>query len=193
MENEDTSGLDEQIEGLMQPKVLPNVKEELIQKMLSPDLTNHEKGEYLHMLQQFPKLFITSYEEIKGFKGEEINFTIKEGAQPVRQKLRRMGQEYATLEKGLQLCLELGIQRVKVKGDALLVVKKVLGMWQSNNSRLKNMCFHVKNLLKLFEAWSLRHIDRSHNEEAHAVAQAMIGQLYVIRADSPLYLGRETL
>ncbi|MCO5566817.1 hypothetical protein L7F22_020498 [Adiantum nelumboides] len=101
--------------------------------------------------------------------------------------------EYATLEKGLQLCLELRIQRVKVKGDALLVVKPVLGVWQSKNPRLKNMCFHVKNLLKHFEAWSLRHIDRSHNEEAHAAAQAMIGQLYVIRADSPLYLGRESL
>ncbi|MCO5548812.1 hypothetical protein L7F22_002274 [Adiantum nelumboides] len=101
--------------------------------------------------------------------------------------------EYATLEKGLQLCLELGIQHVKVKGDALLVVKQVLGVWQGKNPRLKNMCFHVKNLLKHFEAWSLRHIDRSHNEEAHAAAQAMIGQLYVIRADSPLYLGRESL
>ncbi|MCO5561428.1 hypothetical protein L7F22_015049 [Adiantum nelumboides] len=101
--------------------------------------------------------------------------------------------EYATLEKGLQLCLELGIQRVKVKGDALLVVKQVLGVWKSKKPRLKNMCFHVKNLLKLFEAWNLRHIDRSHNEEAHAIAQAMIGQLYVIRADSPLYLGRESL
>ncbi|MCO5555233.1 hypothetical protein L7F22_008777 [Adiantum nelumboides] len=83
--------------------------------------------------------------------------------------------EYATLEKGLQLCLELGIQRVKVKGNALLVVKQVLGVWQSKNPRLKNMCFHVKNLLKWIEAWSLKHIDRSHNEEAHAAAQAMIG------------------
>ncbi|MCO5554991.1 hypothetical protein L7F22_008530 [Adiantum nelumboides] len=55
------------------------------------------------------------------------------------------------------------------------------------------MCFHVKNLLKCFEAWSLRHIDRSHNEEAHAAAQVMIEQLYVIRVDSPLYLGREYL
>ncbi|MCO5593218.1 hypothetical protein L7F22_047225 [Adiantum nelumboides] len=83
--------------------------------------------------------------------------------------------EYATLEKGLQLCLELGIQCVKVKGNALLVVKQVLGVWQSKNPRLKNMCFHVKNLLKWIEAWSLRHIDRSHNEEGHAATQAMIG------------------
>ncbi|MCO5593438.1 hypothetical protein L7F22_047452 [Adiantum nelumboides] len=93
----------------------------------------------------------------------------------------------------LQLCLELGIQHVKIKGDALLVVKQVLGVWQSKNPKLKNMCFHVKNLLKHFEAWSIRHMDRSQNEEAHAAAQAMIGQLYVMRADSPLYLRREYL
>ncbi|MCO5595237.1 hypothetical protein L7F22_049276 [Adiantum nelumboides] len=92
MENEDTTDPYEQIEGLMQPKVQLNVKDELIQKMLSPNLTSHEKGVYLHMLQQFPNLFITSYEEIKGFKGEEINIPIKEGAQPVRQNLRRMEQ-----------------------------------------------------------------------------------------------------
>ncbi|MCO5566805.1 hypothetical protein L7F22_020486 [Adiantum nelumboides] len=92
MENEDTSGPYEKIEGLMQPKGQLNVKEELIQKMLCPDLTSHEKGEYLHMLQQFPNFFITSYEEIRGFKEEEFNMPIKEGAQPVCQKLRRMGQ-----------------------------------------------------------------------------------------------------
>ncbi|MCO5574411.1 hypothetical protein L7F22_028196 [Adiantum nelumboides] len=101
--------------------------------------------------------------------------------------------KYATLEKGLQLCLELGIQRPKIKGDALLVVKQVLCVWQIKNQRLKNMCFHVKNLLKRFGGWSLRHIDGSHNEEAHAAAQAMIGQLYVMRVDSPFYLGREYL
>ncbi|MCO5557881.1 hypothetical protein L7F22_011453 [Adiantum nelumboides] len=92
MENEDTLGPYEKIEGLMQPRVQPNVKDELIQKMLSPNLTSHKKGVYLHMLQQFPNLFITSYEEIRGFKGEEINIPIKKGAQPVHQKLRRMGQ-----------------------------------------------------------------------------------------------------
>ncbi|MCO5615117.1 hypothetical protein L7F22_069406 [Adiantum nelumboides] len=117
------------------------------------------------------------------------NLVIKRGLKLTAQSNNEA--KYATLEKGLQLCLELGIQHVKIKGDALLlVVKQVLGVWQSKNPRLKNMCFHVKNLLKHFEAWSLRHIDRSHNEEAHATAQAMIGQSYVMRADSPLYLGR---
>ena len=44
------------------------------------------------MLEQFPNLFITSYEEIRGFEGDEIHINLKEGAQPIRQKLRRMGQ-----------------------------------------------------------------------------------------------------
>ncbi|MCO5576537.1 hypothetical protein L7F22_030348 [Adiantum nelumboides] len=109
MENEETSGSYEQIEGLMQPKVQTNVKDELIQKMLSPDLTSYEKGVYVHMLQQFPNLFITSYEKIRGFKGEEINIPIKEGAQPVRQKLRRMGQvQLNALKKEVDKLLKAG-------------------------------------------------------------------------------------
>ena len=45
------------------------------------------------MLFKYPNLFITSYEEIRGFKGEDLHIEIKEGAKPVRQRLRRMGQE----------------------------------------------------------------------------------------------------
>ena len=61
--------------------------------MLCPDLTSKEKEEYSAMLSQFPNLFITSYEEIRGFKGEDLHIELKDGAQPVRQKLRRMGAE----------------------------------------------------------------------------------------------------
>ncbi|MCO5572994.1 hypothetical protein L7F22_026756 [Adiantum nelumboides] len=49
--------------------------------------------------------------------------------------------------KGLQLCLELGIQRVKVKGDALLVVKQVLGVWQRRESLEKEEGFLQTGLL----------------------------------------------
>ena len=45
------------------------------------------------MLFKYPNLFITSYKEIRGFKGEDLHIEIKEGANPVRQRLRRMGQE----------------------------------------------------------------------------------------------------
>ena len=52
-----------------------------------------EKSRYLEILSRFPNLFITSYEEIRGFKGEKLKIELKEGARPIRQKLRRLGQE----------------------------------------------------------------------------------------------------
>ena len=60
--------------------------------------------------------------------------------------------EYATLETGLQFCLEYGIKRLQIKGDALLVVKQVLGVWQSKNPNLRKFCLKVQSLLKKFEA-----------------------------------------
>ena len=98
--------------------------------------------------------------------------------------------EYATLETGLQFCLEYGIKRLQIKGDALLVV---IGVWQSKNPNLRKFCLKVQSLLKKFEAWSLKHIDRNLNEEAHNAAQEMIIQLYVIRTDGTMYVGRESL
>ena len=47
--------------------------------------------------------------------------------------------------------------------------------------------------MKKFEAWSIRHIERSLNEEAHNAAQGMIGELFVMKADLPLYRGQESL
>ena len=83
----------EVIEGLMQPKVEASKKQELVTKMISSDLSVGEKEKFLEMLSRYPNLFITSYEEIRGFKGEELRIELKDGVKPVRQRLRRMGQE----------------------------------------------------------------------------------------------------
>ncbi|MCO5600932.1 hypothetical protein L7F22_055049 [Adiantum nelumboides] len=63
--------------------------------------------------------------------------------------------EYMALEGDLHICLQMGIKRLQIKEDALLVVKQVLGVWKNKNPKLKNLCFKVKALLKKFEAWSL--------------------------------------
>ncbi|MCO5598338.1 hypothetical protein L7F22_052432 [Adiantum nelumboides] len=83
----------EQLEELMQPKQKLSVKKKLIQNMLSNDLAPREKKEYLTMLDKFPNLFITSYQEIRDFVGDPVKIELVEGAKPVRQKLRRMGKE----------------------------------------------------------------------------------------------------
>ena len=97
--------------------------------------------------------------------------------------------EYATLESGLHICIKYGVRRLCIRVDALLVVKQVLGVWKSKNTSLREMCSRIKSLLKKFEAWSIRHVERALNEEAHNAAQSMIGELFVVKADLPLYRG----
>ena len=82
----------EVIKELMQPKVDLSKKQELVVKMISGDISAMEKEKYVCMLGSFGDLFTTSYEEIRGFKGEEMCIEIKERARLVRQRLRRMGQ-----------------------------------------------------------------------------------------------------
>ena len=82
---------------------------------------------------------------------------------------------------------------MQIKGDALLVVKQVLGIWQNKNPILKQFCFHIRSLLKRFEVWNLKHIDRSENVEAHEAAQQMITEVFVMKSYAPMYLGREAL
>lgn len=94
--------------------------------------------------------------------------------------------EYLTLEFGLQVCLSHGVCRLRIRGDALLVVKQVLGVWKSKNVSLKEMCFWIKGLLENFESWSLRNVDHSLNEEAHDMAQGSISEVFVLKADAPL-------
>ncbi|MCO5571567.1 hypothetical protein L7F22_025311 [Adiantum nelumboides] len=101
--------------------------------------------------------------------------------------------EYMALEGGLHIFLQMGIKRLQIKGDTLLVVKQVLGVWKNKNPKMNNLCLRVKALLKKFEAWSLQHIERSQNEEAHEAAQGMITCVFVVKANAPLYHGREML
>ena len=101
--------------------------------------------------------------------------------------------EYLTLEGGLQMCISFGVKRLQIKGDALLVVKQVLGVWKSKNTALKKMCFRIRGLLREFEEWNLKHIGRDQNEEAHEAAQTMVCEVFVLRTQEPLYCGREKL
>ena len=43
------------------------------------------------------------------------------------------------------------------------------------------------------EAWSIKHVSRELNEEAHMAARTMIIEVFVIKTNEPMYLGRETL
>ena len=90
---DDYLGPYEVIEELMQPKVELHEKKELMARMVSTNLSAMEKEKYIQMLSKFPNLFITSYEEVRGFKGEYLHIELKDEVNPVRQRLRRLGPE----------------------------------------------------------------------------------------------------
>lgn len=77
----------------MQPKLGKGKKQDLMEKMISADLSTVEKEKYMCMLTSLSDLFITSHEEIRGFQGEDLHIQLKEGVKPMRQRLRRMSQE----------------------------------------------------------------------------------------------------
>ncbi|MCO5579806.1 hypothetical protein L7F22_033668 [Adiantum nelumboides] len=102
--------------------------------------------------------------------------------------------EYATLKADLEECKSMGIRRLMVKGDALLIVRQVQGTWTCKNSKLLQWLHEVKLLMKDFEAIQIQHISRQHNKEVDNVAntqfEVMVG---AIKFKEPLFQGQETM
>ncbi|MCO5586017.1 hypothetical protein L7F22_039954 [Adiantum nelumboides] len=92
--------------------------------------------------------------------------------------------KYDVLINGLKLFLAQGIQCIMVKGDALLIVKQILGIWACKNERLRSKVTVICNLCGQFQEMQLYHIPKKENEDANFLAQqAIIGQaLHVIIA-----------
>ncbi|MCO5612126.1 hypothetical protein L7F22_066388 [Adiantum nelumboides] len=89
--------------------------------------------------------------------------------------------EYATLKDSLEECKSMGIKRLMVKEDALLIVRQVQGSWAWKNSKLLQWLHEVKLLMKDFELVQIQHISRQHNKEANNMAntqfEVMVGAI----------------
>ena len=102
--------------------------------MLCTDLSKMDMDKYVQMLSKCPNLFITSYEEIRGFKGEDVHIELKNGAKPVRQKLRRMGREQMhalqeEVNKLLKACFIYQVDTTKWVSPIVVTPKKD-GTWR---------------------------------------------------------------
>lgn len=102
--------------------------------------------------------------------------------------------EYLTLMLGLKQCLEFGIARLIVKGDALLVIKQLLGLWQVKKDNLKKWFFDIKKLLRRFDAIQLKHVARELNHEVDGLAKSQLEAVVApLQVKEALYNGRESL
>ncbi|MCO5561420.1 hypothetical protein L7F22_015041 [Adiantum nelumboides] len=124
---------------------------------------------------------------------EEKKEVLKKGIQLHLAHFNNEAQ-YATLKAGLKECKSMGIKRLMVKGDALLIVRQVQGTWACKNSKLLQLLHEVKLLMKDFEAIQIQHISRQHNKKADNMAntqfEVMVG---AIKFKEPLFQGQEAM
>ncbi|XP_057418261.1 uncharacterized protein LOC130712444 [Lotus japonicus] len=86
--------------------------------------------------------------------------------------------EYEALIAGLRLAIELGVQKLYIKGDSQLVVKQVRGEYQVKDPQLSKYLEIVQRLMQAIGHVRIEHIPRSENERADALAKlASTGRL----------------
>ena len=82
--------------------------------------------------------------------------------------------EYMGLITGLEVCLKLGIKNLIVKGDSLLIIKQMKGLYNVNSDNLKNLHEQAKLLVKNISNIHYIFLRREFNVEADKLANLII-------------------
>ena len=82
--------------------------------------------------------------------------------------------EYTGLLNGLELCLELGIKDITIKGDSLLIINQVNNVWKCTNGPLKEIYKKCMKCIKQFNTISISHVLRQYNKDADALSTLCI-------------------
>ncbi|MCO5551648.1 hypothetical protein L7F22_005152 [Adiantum nelumboides] len=108
--------------------------------------------------------------------------------------------KYDVLISGLKIFLAQKIQRLMVNGDALLIVKQILGIWACKNERLRTKFTSICKHFSQFEEVQLYHIPRKENEYANLLAQQAVSNqdkahmvIVAIALKDPQYAGMKSL
>lgn len=82
--------------------------------------------------------------------------------------------EYGGLIIGLRLALKRGISRLLIQGDSNLVISQISGKWAVNDPKMKALYNEANGLLRQFQYVGCRHVYRSNNTRADALADEVI-------------------
>jgi ribonuclease HI len=74
--------------------------------------------------------------------------------------------EYTGLVIGLTECLKRGVKQLCVKGDSLLVIQQMRGVYKVKSENLKGVYTQAKDLASQFEAIEFIHVYREENTRA---------------------------
>ncbi|XP_057444187.1 uncharacterized protein LOC130736368 [Lotus japonicus] len=118
-------------------------------------------------------------------KGSGVGITIEnpdkmtiEQSQKFEFRASNNQAEFEALIAGLRLAVELGVQKLFIKGDSQLVVKKLKGEYQVKDPQLSKYLEIVHRLMMEIEKVRIEHIPRSQNERDDVLAKlASTGRL----------------
>jgi ribonuclease HI len=79
--------------------------------------------------------------------------------------------EYEALLHGLRLAISLGIKRLLVYGDSLLVVQQVNKEWDCNKETMDAYVQEVRKLESKFSGLEVHHVLREHNVGADILSK----------------------
>jgi ribonuclease HI len=77
--------------------------------------------------------------------------------------------EYSALIAALKAAAGAGARRIVVRGDSLLVVNQMNGLWKVKHANLKPLAAEARRLLDGFERAEIKHVRREYNTEADAL------------------------
>jgi len=79
--------------------------------------------------------------------------------------------EYEALVNGLKIAIELGVQRLDVRGDSQLVIDQVMKASNCHDPKMEAYCKEVRRLKDKFHDLELVHVARRYNEAADELAK----------------------
>ena len=85
--------------------------------------------------------------------------------------------EYRALLRGIEMAAGHGAEDLELIGDSELVVRQVEGRYKVKNPGMKKLHEEVKQALRNFDSWSIRHVRRAENADAdRLVNEALDGE-----------------
>jgi ribonuclease HI len=79
--------------------------------------------------------------------------------------------EYEALIHGLNIAISLGIKRLMVYGDSLVVISQINKEWACSNDSMRKYYTAVRKLEDKFEGLEFHHVERDHNATAGTLSK----------------------
>jgi ribonuclease HI len=108
-------------------------------------------------------------------RGEQLKYVLQ-----ILWEVSNNEAEYEALLHGLRLAISLGIKRLLVYGDSLLVVQQVNKEWECNNETMDAYVQEVRKLENKFSGLEVHHVIREHN-----ISTDILSKLGSTRAQVP--------